>query len=110
MPSRKCATSWCTNNRRANGEDMKELAYGCRVYDPNEGDIVTAGAWTERTLVSPKTAPSGITQTINDYKAGSSPATLNPVAEETLYVVDGTGTCWIDGFRYPLRSGAALFV
>jgi mannose-6-phosphate isomerase-like protein (cupin superfamily) len=89
---------------------MRELAGGCRVYEPTDGDVMIAGAWTERTVMSPATGPTSITQAISDYTEGSSPAMVNPTAEETLYVVRGTGVCHINGFRYPLRPGAALFV
>jgi mannose-6-phosphate isomerase-like protein (cupin superfamily) len=89
---------------------MKELAWGCRVYEPTEGDITTRGAWTARTVIDGRAGPAAIVQTISDYVEGPSPAMVNPRAEENLYVVSGTGVCHIDGFVYPLRPGAALFV
>jgi mannose-6-phosphate isomerase-like protein (cupin superfamily) len=89
---------------------MKELAWGCRVYGPTEGAVITLGACTARSVIDRNTGPTSITQTISDYVAGWSPAMVNPSAEETLYVVSGTGICRINGFSYPLRPGAALFI
>ena len=35
---------------------------------------------------------------------------MNPNAEEVLYVVEGEGTCAVNGFEYALRPGIALFI
>ena len=51
-----------------------------------------------------------ITQMINDYDVGTSPSVVNPEAEEVLYVVEGTGTCHLAGYPYPLAPGVGVFV
>jgi len=35
---------------------------------------------------------------------------VNPRAEEALYVVEGQGACWIDGFSYDLRPGTGVYI
>ena len=89
---------------------MKVLAGGCRVYSADDGAVTSRGTWTSRSVMSRSTGAPLITQTINDYKTGISPATLNPTGEEVHYVVAGAGVCHIDGYRYDVRPGAALFV
>jgi mannose-6-phosphate isomerase-like protein (cupin superfamily) len=88
---------------------MKILAGGCRVYAADEGTITMRGTLTARTVMSRSNGARLITQTVNDYADGVSPATVNPTSEEVLYVVAGTGTCRINGFPYAVSPGAALF-
>ncbi|HLK61872.1 MAG TPA: cupin domain-containing protein [Bryobacteraceae bacterium] len=89
---------------------MKILEGGCRVYSPGDGRIESLGTLTERAVVCQASGARRITQTVRDYAPGPSPGFVNPVAEETLYVVSGEGICRIDGFIYSLRPGAAVFV
>jgi len=89
---------------------MKTLAGGCHVYDASDGTIASQGNWTSRTVMSRSSGAPLITQTINDYKPGISPATLNPAGEEVHYVVTGAGVCHVGGYRYDVRPGSALFV
>ncbi len=89
---------------------MKILAGGCRVYSADDGAVASRGTWTSRSVMSRSTGAPLITQTINDYGTGISPATLNPTGEEVHYVAAGAGVCYIDGYRYDVRPGAALFV
>ena len=51
-----------------------------------------------------------IAQTVSLYGEGLSPARRNPLAEEVLYVVEGEGACLIDGHRYQLAQGTAVYV
>jgi mannose-6-phosphate isomerase-like protein (cupin superfamily) len=89
---------------------MKVLAGGCRVYSADDGAVTARGNWTSRTVMSRSTGAPLITQTINDYEPGVSAATVNPTGEEVHYIAAGTGVCYVDGYRYDVRSGAALFV
>jgi mannose-6-phosphate isomerase-like protein (cupin superfamily) len=89
---------------------MKTLAGGCRVYSADDGAVVTRGNWTSRSVMSRSTGAPLITQTINEYSPGLSAGTLNPTGEEVHYIAAGIGTCHIDGYRYDVRPGAALFV
>ena len=89
---------------------MKILAGGCRFYSREDGQVSVHGTWTARNVVSRGTGADRITQTISDYAPGVSPSIVNPKAEEVLYVAEGQGAAYIDGFEYPLRSGCAFFI
>jgi mannose-6-phosphate isomerase-like protein (cupin superfamily) len=89
---------------------MKLLAGGCRVYSPEDGQVSTLGPWTERKVVSKSSGANRITQTVNEYGLGISPAMVNPNAEEVLYVAGGEGVCHINGSGFVLRRGCAVFV
>jgi mannose-6-phosphate isomerase-like protein (cupin superfamily) len=89
---------------------MNILAGGCRVYGADDGAVASRGNWTSRTVMSRSTGAPLITQTINEYTLGISAATLNPASEEVHYVVAGAGMCYIDGYRYDVQPGTALFV
>jgi mannose-6-phosphate isomerase-like protein (cupin superfamily) len=89
---------------------VKILARGCRVYSAEDGLFSTLGSWTARTVISQNSGAQRITQTVRDYAPGLSPAVVNPKAEEVLYVACGQGKCRVNGFEYPLSSGAAIFV
>jgi len=89
---------------------MKTLDGGCRVYAADEGTVVVRGSWTSRTVMSRTTGAPLITQTINDYAPGKSAGTLNPTGEEVHYVAAGAGVCLVDGHRYDVAAGAAIFV
>jgi mannose-6-phosphate isomerase-like protein (cupin superfamily) len=89
---------------------MKVLTGGCRVYEPGDGEVASAGPWTARTVMCRASGTTLITQMINDYAVGTSPSVVNPRAEEVLYVVEGTGICHLGGFAYPLEPGIGVFV
>jgi mannose-6-phosphate isomerase-like protein (cupin superfamily) len=89
---------------------MKILAGGCRVYSAQDGQFSTLGNWTARTVISQNSGAQHITQTVNDYAPGLSPAVVNPKAEEVLYVAGGEGKCRVNGFEYAIHSGTAIFV
>lgn len=89
---------------------MKILTGGCRVYSPEDGQLSILGNWTARSIISRNSGARLITLTVNDFTPGVSPAVVNPMAEEVLYVVSGEGKCQINGFEYPLNSGSAIFV
>jgi mannose-6-phosphate isomerase-like protein (cupin superfamily) len=89
---------------------MKILTGGCRVYSSEDGQLSTRGNWTARTVISQNSGAQLITQTVSGYAPGSSPALVNPTAEEVLYVAGGEGKCRVDGFEYALSPGAAIFV
>lgn len=89
---------------------MKILTGGCRVYSAEDGQLSTLGSWTARTVISHASGAERITQTVSDYAPGSSPAVVNPSAEEVLYVAAGEGKCRVDGFEYALSPGTAIFI
>ena len=51
-----------------------------------------------------------IAQYLCAYSEGVSPARRNPVGEEVIYVVSGSGICYIDGYSYALEVGTAVYV
>ena len=89
---------------------MKILTGGCRVYSPEDGQVSTNGNWTARAVICRNTGSKQVTQSVNDYQVGRSPAFVNPNAEEVLYVATGFGVCSIEGSEYDLRPGAAVYV
>ncbi|HEY7913077.1 MAG TPA: cupin domain-containing protein [Blastocatellia bacterium] len=68
------------------------------------------GARRYRTPISRRMGARDISQTLSLYLPGHAPARRNPVAEEVLYVVRGSGACFINGFHYELSPGTACFV
>ncbi|HKP13131.1 MAG TPA: cupin domain-containing protein [Blastocatellia bacterium] len=77
----------------------------------SDGDY-TRGEGTRRYRVpiSKAMGARDIAQTVSLYDEGLSPARRNPTAEEVLYVARGEGTCLIDGHRYPLAPGTAVYL
>lgn len=51
-----------------------------------------------------------IAQFVSSYSEGVSYARRNPVAEEVIYVVSGSGTCYVDGYSYTLAPGTAVYL
>jgi mannose-6-phosphate isomerase-like protein (cupin superfamily) len=51
-----------------------------------------------------------IAQIISAYDSGVAPARRNPTGEEVIYIVRGTGACYIDGHRYPLERGVGVYI
>jgi mannose-6-phosphate isomerase-like protein (cupin superfamily) len=51
-----------------------------------------------------------ISQSVSAYDTGLAPPRRNPIAEEVLYVVRGSGACLIDGHRYPLEPGVGVYI
>jgi mannose-6-phosphate isomerase-like protein (cupin superfamily) len=70
----------------------------------------TEGTRRYRVPVARAMGAHDIAQTISVYDAGLAPARRNPTAEEVLYVVSGEGACHLDGFRYELVNGVAVYV
>ncbi len=89
---------------------MKLLAGGCRVFDSGEGRVSSNGNWTALERICRATGARRITQTISEYTLGSSPAVSNPLAEEVLYVAEGSGICHLNGFAYALQPGTAVYI
>jgi mannose-6-phosphate isomerase-like protein (cupin superfamily) len=89
---------------------MKILGKGCRVFDADEGEVKRHGTWTAKARICHATGAEKVTQTVSEYAPGKSPAVTNPVAEEVLYVVSGTGSCLINGTHHDLRPGTGVYV
>ncbi|HZS03836.1 MAG TPA: cupin domain-containing protein [Blastocatellia bacterium] len=89
---------------------MMILAQGCRVIPPGNGEEMTEGTRRYRMPVSRRQGARDIAQTVSRYGRGLSPARRNGAAEEVLYVFSGSGTCYINGRAYEVRSGTAVFI
>jgi mannose-6-phosphate isomerase-like protein (cupin superfamily) len=63
-----------------------------------------------RTAISRKMGARDIAQYVNAYSEGVSKARRNPVGEEVIYVVNGNGICYIDGYSYSLDAGTAVYI
>jgi mannose-6-phosphate isomerase-like protein (cupin superfamily) len=68
------------------------------------------GSRRYRTAISRTMGARDIAQFVNAYSEGVSTARRNPVGEEVIYVVSGTGTCYIDGYSYALDVGTAVYI
>lgn len=89
---------------------MKVLPGGCLLFDPDDGDAVTRGTWTAISRIGQATGAKQVSQAINRYAAGRSPTVANPSSEEVLYVVEGEGVCYINGFAYALTPQTGVFI
>jgi mannose-6-phosphate isomerase-like protein (cupin superfamily) len=79
--------------------------------------VIAGGDYTEsegarryRVPISRAMGAHNIAQTISVYSQGPAPARRNPTGEEVLYVARGAGACYIDGYRYPLEAGTAVYI
>ncbi len=88
---------------------MTILAGGATVIEGGELREVE-GSRRYRVPISKSTGARDISQTISVYARGAGAARRNPIGEEVLFVVRGEGSCYIDGHRYRLAPGTAVFV
>jgi mannose-6-phosphate isomerase-like protein (cupin superfamily) len=88
---------------------MSELAGGAVVIQPGELTSVE-GSRRYRTPISREIGANQIAQTVSAYGLGPAQSRRNPSAEEVLYVLSGSGECFIDGYRYELTSGTAVYL
>jgi mannose-6-phosphate isomerase-like protein (cupin superfamily) len=79
--------------------------------------VVEAGELTQRegtrryrVPISRATGARDIVQFVSAYSEGVSPARRNPIGEEVIYVIKGSGACYIDGYSYTLEPGTAVYV
>ena len=88
---------------------MERLHGGAAVIS-DEDYTHSEGTRRSRTPISKAMGARDIAQTVSLYDEGLSPARRNPLAEEVLYVASGEGACLIDGHRYQLAVGTAVYV
>jgi mannose-6-phosphate isomerase-like protein (cupin superfamily) len=89
---------------------MKLLGGGCRVTSSDEGELVVEGTRRYRRPISRASGAKQITQTINHYTTGRSPARTNPIGEEVHYITSGRGFCHIAGQPYALEAGTGVYI
>ncbi len=88
---------------------MKALSGGAAVIQRGEF-TESEGTRRYRVPISRSMGARDIAQFVNAYSEGVSSARRNPVGEEVLYVVSGSGTCFIDGYSYALAPGTAVYI
>jgi mannose-6-phosphate isomerase-like protein (cupin superfamily) len=88
---------------------MKPLSGGAAVIQHGELTELE-GTRRYRVPISRAMGARDIAQFVSVYSEGVSSARRNPVGEEVIYVVSGSGTCYIDGYSYALAPGTAVYV
>lgn len=88
---------------------MKVLSGGVAVIESGKFSE-TEGTRRHRVPISRAIGARDIAQTVSIYSEGVSPARRNPVGEEVLYVLNGAGICYVDGYSYGLAQGTAVYV
>lgn len=88
---------------------MKALSGGTAVIERGELTQVE-GTRHYRVPISRAMGARDIAQFVSAYSEGVSAARRNPVGEEVIYVVNGSGTCFIDGYSYALAPGTAVYI
>lgn len=88
---------------------MEALSGGAVVIE--RGELTQKeGTRRYRIAISRTMGARDIAQFVSAYSEGVSTARRNPVGEEVIYVVSGTGTCYIDGYSYALDVGTAVYI
>ena len=88
---------------------MKALSGGVAVIQ--RGELTESeGTRRYRVPISRAMGARDIAQFVIVYSEGVSSARRNPVGEEVIYVVTGSGTCLIDGYSYTLAPGTAVYI
>jgi quercetin dioxygenase-like cupin family protein len=88
---------------------MKALSGGAAVIDRGELSH-EEGNRRYRVPISRAMGARDIAQYISSYSEGVSTPRRNPVGEEVIYIVNGSGTCFIDGYNYALAPGTAVYL
>lgn len=88
---------------------MSVLSSGVAIIEARE---LTArdGTRRYRMPISRAMGARDIAQYVSRYSEGVSSARRNPVAEEVIYIINGSGTCFIDGYSYPVEAGTAVYI
>lgn len=88
---------------------MKALSGGAAVIQRGELTEVE-GTRSYSVPISRAMGARDIAQFVSAYSEGVSAARRNPVGEEVIYVANGSGTCFIDGYSYALAPGTAVYI
>lgn len=88
---------------------MKILAGGAAVIERGELKEIE-GTRRFRVPISKAIGARDIAQYVSSYGEGLSLSRRNPAAEEVVYVVGGSGVCYIDGYSYALEPGTAVYI
>ncbi|MAM84940.1 MAG: hypothetical protein CL489_04580 [Acidobacteria bacterium] len=89
---------------------MPELGGGCRVVETHEGQVSQERTRRRRRTVGAVIAARNIEQSVSRFDRGLSAGQVNPTSEEVHYVSAGLGACYLDGYRYNVEIGSAVYV
>jgi mannose-6-phosphate isomerase-like protein (cupin superfamily) len=89
---------------------VKILAQGCRVTGRNEGETFSEGTRQYRSPVGQKYGSQYVSQSISRYSRGRSSARRNATSEEVLYIVSGSGTCYVEGHAFSIEPAIAVYI
>lgn len=89
---------------------MVKLGGGCVVLSPDDGDRQEVGTESARLTIGAAIDARDIAQCVRTFAPGLSRGRMNPASEEVHYVVRGHGACYVDGHRYGLEPGSAVYV
>jgi mannose-6-phosphate isomerase-like protein (cupin superfamily) len=86
------------------------LKGACRVMELREGEPVREGPLIVWRHVGRETGATAMSLRIIECDTGTSPGLRNAKCEEVLFVLEGDGTVFVDGWPYPVAPGAGAFV
>lgn len=89
---------------------MIELGGGCRVIGPEDGKVAREGNRRWRQTIGQFIQARDIAQVESLVNAGVTDGRINPTSEEVHFVLEGAGTCYIDGYAYAVEPGSAAYV
>jgi mannose-6-phosphate isomerase-like protein (cupin superfamily) len=88
---------------------MKTPAEGVAVIEAAEL-TEREGTRRYRVPISRAIGARDIAQFVSAYSEGISAARRNPIGEEVIYIINGSGTCYIDGYAYSIAPGTAVYI
>jgi mannose-6-phosphate isomerase-like protein (cupin superfamily) len=86
------------------------LKGACRVMELREGEPRREGPLSVWRHVGRDSGAVAMSLRVLECDTGTSPGLLNPKSEEVLYVLEGDGTIFVDGWPYPVAPGAGALV
>jgi mannose-6-phosphate isomerase-like protein (cupin superfamily) len=82
----------------------------CRVMGLREGTPTREGPLSVWRHVGRESGAKAVSLRLLECDTGTSPGLRNPKCEEVLFVLEGDGTVFLDGWPYPVSSGVAAFL
>jgi mannose-6-phosphate isomerase-like protein (cupin superfamily) len=84
------------------------LSAGCRVAELREGEAEIHGSLKIWNRFGRTTGARALSLRILEISAGLSPGLRNADCDEVLYVIEGTGTVYLDGHRFAIAPDAGI--
>jgi len=86
------------------------LKGACRVMELRDGTPQREGPLAVWRHVGRETGAAAVSLRVLECETGTSPALRNPKCEEALFVLEGDGTLFLDGWPSPVSPGSGAFV